>query len=130
MVSRLKAMTRTYIRKTPEERFWNKVKKTKKCWIWTGGIKGGGYGEFGINNRMVSTHRFSYEIHYGPIQKGMFVLHTCDNPLCVNPDHLWLGTQADNMRDKAMKGRQLQGKDNPAYKHGLYVGDKKNPAYP
>ena len=103
------------------------------CWIWLGPTLPyrGGYGVFSCGwYKMARAHRVSYEFYCKPIPDGLHVLHSCDNPLCVNPDHLWLGTQADNMRDKAMKGRQLQGKDNPAYKHGLYVGDKKNPAYP
>jgi hypothetical protein len=98
-------MTRIYTRKTPEERFWKKVEKTSTCWNWIGGKKGGGYGEFGLNYKMVGAHKFSYELHKGKISNGKFVLHTCDNPGCVNPEHLFLGTQTDNMSDCVRKNR-------------------------
>lgn len=78
---------------------------------------------------MKRAHRASWEFYRGPIPEGMHVLHKCDVPLCVNPDHLFLGTQADNMRDKSLKGRQLYGENHPHYVHGRYVGDKQNPEY-
>lgn len=89
------------------ERFWGFVDKRgpDDCWEWTGSRHGGGYGLIGINGRSVRTHRFSYEIHKGPIPKGMKVLHTCDNPPCVNPGHLYAGSHQDNMDDKMEKGR-------------------------
>lgn len=101
------------------------------CWLWLGPFfMRGDYGCFSCGRRtMVRAHRLAYEI-YCDAPGDEHVLHTCDMPSCVNPDHLFLGSQADNMRDKAMKGRQLEGEANPAYKHGLYVGDKKNPEYP
>lgn len=71
------------------------------CWLWGGNLHRQGYGRiFGYY-----AHRLSYHIHNGEIPHGMHVLHRCDNPCCVNPDHLWLGTHADNMRDKFLKGR-------------------------
>lgn len=88
-------------------RFWKKVSKTKGCWLWTGHTIRGGYGvmRYTSSNRATTAHRISYEIHVGPIPDGMFVLHRCDVPACVNPAHLFLGTQFDNMRDMVAKGR-------------------------
>lgn len=94
-----------------EDRLWAKVKKTDKCWIWLGS-KSGKYqhGEIGIGRRKdgkAKTHRVSYEITYGKIPDGLQVLHKCDNGLCVRPDHLFLGTQKDNMIDCSTKGRSV-----------------------
>lgn len=92
-----------------EERFFFQVKKTKTCWFWTAATDKNGYGVFrGQVGGVVLTkaHRFSYSIHTGElIPKGMVICHKCDNPSCVNPEHLFLGTHADNMRDKIAKGR-------------------------
>lgn len=90
------------------ERFWEKVNKTKTCWLWTGMTyfrKKINYGKMQICSVDRSTHRISWEIHNGRIPKGMCVLHKCDIPLCVRPDHLWLGTAAENCADRANKGR-------------------------
>ena len=92
-----------------EERFWLKVKKTKQCWWWVGGKRGGKYGGILLHaNPPVGAyaHRASWIIHFGAIPKGLCVLHKCDNPLCVNPEHLFIGTQKDNMKDTASKGRR------------------------
>lgn len=91
-----------------EERFWSKVLKTDSCWLWQGSICGVGYGHFGIDGHTKDAHRLSWEMTRGPIPDGMRVLHNCpagDRRDCVNPDHLWLGTQADNIRDMWAKGR-------------------------
>lgn len=88
-----------------EDRFWSRVNKTSTCWVWQGAPWAFGYGRIEVNGRGVSTHRFSWERHNGKIPEGMSVLHKCDVPLCVNPAHLFLGTQEDNMRDRAAKGR-------------------------
>lgn len=74
------------------------------CHIWTGNRNASQYGQF-KSNRLVKAHRFAWELANGPIPKGLNVLHRCDNPPCVNPAHLFLGTQADNIRDRDSKGR-------------------------
>lgn len=88
-----------------EQRFWAKVHKTDTCWVWTGAL-GPRYGAFAaVPPRHVPAHRYSWELHYGPIPDGLRVLHRCDFPPCVRPDHLFLGTQADNVHDMMRKGR-------------------------
>lgn len=93
---------------TPSERFWSNVQKTDGCWVWTG-CRSHDYGLMGANKARILAHRFSWELHYGPIPNGLGVLHRCDNPPCVRPDHLFLGTFEDNMKDKIAKGRQARG---------------------
>jgi hypothetical protein len=92
-----------------EVRFWAKVKKTDGCWQWTGAATPDGYGFLAraINGERhpLRAHRFSWELHRGPVPEGLWVLHRCDNPRCVNPDHLFLGDRTANMRDCAAKGR-------------------------
>lgn len=96
-------------KQTTEERFWSKVDRTDiGCWEWKGskqGRPGMKYGSFSIHGRDVAAHRFSYRLHVGEIPEGMEICHHCDNPGCVRPDHLFLGTRSDNMKDKVKKGR-------------------------
>lgn len=89
------------------ERFWIKVDKKKEdeCWNWTASKNQEGYGQFKIDDKMVKSHRFVYELLNGKIEDDLFVLHTCDNPACCNPKHLYLGTQQDNMSDMVNKKR-------------------------
>ena len=87
-------------------RYWAKVKKGRDCWLWQGNPSED-YGTIRVNGVKVGVHRFTWELYYGPIPKGMWVLHHCDTPKCVRPDHLWLGTQADNDKDRDQKGRNV-----------------------
>lgn len=76
------------------------------CWEWLGFLNEWGYGRFNMNGRKILAHRASWEIHFGPIYLGALVCHKCDNPSCVNPNHLFLGSVKDNAVDMAAKGRQ------------------------
>ena len=96
------------------ERFWAKVDKSGECWEWTGAILRNGYGEFGLDGKMRLTHRISYLWHH-PLSVDLWehreicVCHRCDNPKCVNPSHLFLGSQIDNLKDMTKKGRRRSG---------------------
>jgi len=92
-------------KKPLKDRFWSKVEKTDYCWNWTAHKDNKGYGRIEINGKNCYAHRISWEMHYGKIPEGLFVCHHCDNPLCINPKHLFLGTQKDNIRDAIKKGR-------------------------
>jgi len=109
--------------KSPEQRFWEKVNKdgitmpemNTKCWDWQGSTSHG-YGYIGVGKKILRAHRYSWTIHHGEIPKGhdyhgvTCVLHRCDNRQCVNPDHLILGTNKDNVNDKMDKGRFIPNK--------------------
>lgn len=85
--------------------FWPKVRKTSECWEWQAANNGLGYGQLNFRGKRWSAHRLSYEAHYGPIPPGRVVRHRCDNRACVRPDHLEVGTHADNSRDMIQRGR-------------------------
>lgn len=89
---------------SPEKRFWSYVTKTETCWLWNGNVRNG-YGVLAIERRFRYTHRLAWQWTNGPIPDGLFVCHHCDVRLCVRPDHLFLGTNSDNMRDMESKGR-------------------------
>ena len=88
-----------------KERFWSKVQKARGCWTWTAACSRAGYGHLWVRGKCLLAHRVSWALHNGPIPPGLHVLHHCDNPPCIRPTHLFLGTPIDNMRDCAMKGR-------------------------
>lgn len=93
-----------------EDRFWVKVDRSGSCWLWKAGRRGDGYGAFQVESKkQVSAHRYSYALHHGEIPKGMVVMHSCDQPLCVNPAHLKLGTNRENAVDSARKARRPRG---------------------
>jgi hypothetical protein len=114
-------------------RFWGKVdiRGEDECWPWLGGLKHG-YGRIQYLGVRWEAHRLAWTLTYGPIPKGLFVCHHCDNPPCCNPKHLWRGTHADNMADRNAKGRQahLAGEKNPNFgKHPPGMPGEKNPMF-
>lgn len=90
----------------PLSEFWNYVNQTETCWLWKGSMYPNGYGSFKHHQK---AHRVAFEICHGPIPSGLWVLHKCDNPPCVRPDHLFLGTPSDNARDMIKKNRHGKG---------------------
>jgi len=87
------------------QRFWLKVNKTSNYWLWEGSKQSDGYGLFRLRGVQYRAHRVAWELTYGPIPRGMEICHHCDNPSCVRPDHLFQGTQKDNIQDAIIKGR-------------------------
>lgn len=94
--------------------FWRKVKKTESCWLWTANTHSFGYGLFSVNRKTISAHRYSYILHKGDIPSGLVIRHKCNTPNCVNPEHLELGTQADNIQDAVKLNRHCHGES-----HGM-----------
>jgi len=118
------------MRKTLEERFWAKVDKNGPvpehcpelgpCWVWTASVSTKGYGQIRDEGILRQAHRVSWQMHYGAVQNGLFVLHRCDRPACCNPGHLFLGSNGDNQKDAAAKGRhnmQVHPECHPSRKH-------------
>jgi hypothetical protein len=102
---------------TVEDRFWANVDKSGDCWEWQASVNLDGYGRFCLKGKRIRAHRLSWVLANGEIPEGMCVLHKCDNPPCVSPDHLFLGTRADNVRDMVQKGRCRSGTCNPKKTH-------------
>lgn len=123
-----------------EKRFYKKVIKTDRCWLWTGASDKHGYGSIGLGSRSDGSrgtelaHRVAWCLRFGEIPEGLCVLHRCDNPSCVRPDHLFLGTQLENIADMVSKKRHNLGQKNGrsrltdvtvrAIKHLLITEDK------
>lgn len=114
-------MPRKYTTEEAVKSFWDNVAITadsERCWLWTARIHPSGYGTKNWNGRKDQAHRVSWMINYGAIPEGLWVLHRCDNPTCVNPKHLFLGTRQDNIDDMVAKGRRANtiGENNPRCK--------------
>lgn len=97
-------------------RFWAKVKLTSSCWQWNGARFKHGYGQVRIGKKLILAHRIAWTLTHRNGPGNLDVLHRCDNILCVRPDHLFLGTHADNMRDMAIKGRSSRGEQHSSAK--------------
>lgn len=94
-------------------RFESKFRVTPGCWNWTASVGNSGYGKIKVGEHYASAHRVAHELYVGPVPEGMNVLHRCDNRLCVNPDHLFIGTRVENMADMVAKCRSTQGEKHP-----------------
>jgi len=96
--------------------FWNKVNKTETCWLWTGSHNGHGYGQVNLNDKPYKVHRVSWLLANNIIPNGHVIRHKCMSKICLNPDHLETGTQAQNMTDKIRDGTILRGTKQPTSK--------------
>ena len=103
------------------KRFTSHVDKSGDCWLWQPGKDKDGYGKIKVAGKHLRAHRLSYELYVGPIPESVMVLHRCDVPGCVNPDHLWLGTALDNNRDRDQKGRNRYAKRTHCVHGHLYT---------
>lgn len=103
-------------RRTPEDRFWEKVNKTSGCWLWTAGTNTNGYGRFLLNGSKVGAHRFAYELSIGPIPDGLMLDHICSTPLCVRTDHLRPATAKQNSEHRKMRADNTTGSQGVVWK--------------
>jgi hypothetical protein len=118
---------RLLFRESLEKRFWKNVYVSDSCWEWMGSFSIYGYGTISVMNKPNYAHRLSWEMEFGMIQNGLFVCHHCDNPKCVNPYHLFIGTHQENMQDMVNKKRHLKRKSKILYRDekGRIVSCKK-----
>lgn len=125
-MSRLPARPRPILSDSDKARFWTKVQHGDGCWLWTGAHNQRGYGFLSFGHRPdrfnIVAHVVAWAIEHGEWPDPLSVLHRCDNPGCVRPDHLWRGTQGDNMRDAAAKGRVVSRPFNERRPHRSYAG--------
>ena len=115
---------RTPSQKTETDRFWLKVDKKHpdECWIWMGAKHKSGYGNFKLDNKkIVKSHRYSFLITHGQLDESLYVCHSCDNPSCVNPNHLWQGTAKENNKDCRDKNRAVFPPDQKVENHSQHI---------
>lgn len=106
------------------KRFWSRVDRSGHCWEWTADKFNNGYGRFYFEGRQQGAHRLAYELIIGTIPDGMCACHKCDNPSCVRPSHIFIGTQLENMRDAAKKGRTRGFQRGNKPSHALFTDDE------